>query len=91
MRQVTGTHTLISKMCITLLLVNPNQSRFLQVALILSAGGATEEQKQEFDHLADQFGEQGITLDYVGGVPMLRAYDDQDDQDNDVFKSLKEG
>lgn len=51
-------------------------------------GGATDAEKEEFDTLADQFGQQGFTLDYVGGAPMLRAYDDQDDADNDVFERI---
>ena len=66
-----------------------HQSRFLKVASLLSLGGATNEQKQQFDTLAESFGAQGFTLDYVNGVPLLRAYDDQDDIENDVFKRLK--
>jgi hypothetical protein len=61
---------------------------FLDLAVILREGGATEAEKNEFDELADQFGEQGFTLDYVNGAPILRAYDDQDDQDNDIFPAL---
>jgi len=62
------------------------KGQFLDLA---GRSGLSDEEKNQFDALADQFGEQGITLDYDGdGNPLLRVYDDQDDLENDVFPML---